>query len=216
MSFAQTILGILSNLENTFHPNELAYLAVTSKVEGPIRDRIAYGLHNQVGEGLLVHREWKDKHDRWTDISITDEQIRPQCLIELKAHSGPTFESGYSGKMRKDLHKLYMAGEEDTELYLIFLFNHIYHPGNIDVRYRYAIKYFALQNYASKKCGFVPDASIETQTHWEKHLTNNSLMTDKSQMGIRINGGQYYNMPVAVHVYLYGPIFRKELTRMFP
>ena len=39
---------------------ELAYLAVTSKVEFPVRDRFAWELHRRIEDpSLLVAREWK-------------------------------------------------------------------------------------------------------------------------------------------------------------
>lgn len=57
MTFSDRLQAILSTLHASFHPNELAYLAATSKVEGQIRDRIAYQLHVQLEPGLFVHRE---------------------------------------------------------------------------------------------------------------------------------------------------------------
>src|SRR5215469_10592611 len=124
MPFTAHLQEILTNLAQTFHPNELAYLAATSKVEGPVRDRIAYQLHAQLESGFLVHREWRDpKRNGWIDIAVTDNSNQPKCLLELKAHSGPTFQPGYSELIRKDLRKLYKAAEDDTELFLIFLFN---------------------------------------------------------------------------------------------
>src|SRR6185312_13831032 len=119
MNFAVTLQSIIANLQGSFHPNELAYLAATSKIEGPIRDRIAFRLHVQLESSLLVHREWRDRNNFWADIAVTDEQNRPKFLVELKAHSAPTYEQGYSQLIRKDLQKLYNAGESDTELYVI-------------------------------------------------------------------------------------------------
>jgi hypothetical protein len=40
----------------SFAPNELAYLALTSKVELPIRDRLAWSLHTAL-PGKIVARE---------------------------------------------------------------------------------------------------------------------------------------------------------------
>ena len=108
MKFSEHLLAILSVLGGTFLPDELAYLAATSKVEGLIRDRIAYCLHRQIDPGRFVHREWRDpKKNGWIDIAITDEANCPLQLMEMKAHSGPTFQPGYSKKIGKDLTKLY-------------------------------------------------------------------------------------------------------------
>ena len=53
------IQGALEALEdNCFSDNELAYLALTSKVEQPIRDRLAFALYGAIGEECVVSREW--------------------------------------------------------------------------------------------------------------------------------------------------------------
>jgi len=215
MNFAVTLQSIIANLQGSFHPNELAYLAATSKIEGPIRDRIAFRLHVQLESSLLVHREWRDRNNFWADIAVTDEQNRPKFLVELKAHSAPTYEQGYSQLIRKDLQKLYNAGESDTELYVIFLFNHLYHPATLDPKFAYAIKYFKLQNSASHKNGFATDVSEQTKGHLKNHLLKIGLPAETTHSGIRIDGGKYHGMPVAVHAFVLGPFVRSNLEKLF-
>lgn len=217
MTFTQRLLSTLAGLDSTFHPDELAYLAATSKVEGPIRDRLAYELHRKIEPSSLVHREWRDpKKNGWIDIAITDETNHPRCLIEMKAHSGATFEAGYSEKIGKDLVKLYKAAEDDTELYEIFLFNHLYFQTALDPKYENVIKYFALQKHASRMNSFAIDVSNYTKAHWERHLTNNQLSLAKTHPGIRMIGGNYQEMPVAVHVYVVGPFNKTDLLPLSP
>jgi hypothetical protein len=52
---------LLQALEDaSFERGELAYLAVTSKVEFPVRDRLAWELHRGLEDrSLLVAREWR-------------------------------------------------------------------------------------------------------------------------------------------------------------
>jgi hypothetical protein len=216
MRFSLRLQSILSSLDKTFHPDELAYLAATSKIEGPIRDRIAYQLHVELPPGLLVHREWRGANRRWADIAVTDGQNRPQYLLELKAHSAPTFEPGYSELIRKDLLKLREAGEEGTELYLVFLFNHLYNPGTVDAKYQRAVKYYNLQNFASKQNQFAVDVSAQTKLHWELHLHRLGLSTDKTYPGVRMKAGNYHGMPLWVHAYVLGPLYRGDLSELIP
>jgi hypothetical protein len=64
-------------------PNdELAYLALTTKSEGPMRDRIAFHLHKTHKESeFWVAREWKR-----IDLAFIGRSDRePICLVELKA-----------------------------------------------------------------------------------------------------------------------------------
>ncbi|WP_431213390.1 hypothetical protein ACQ86N_00105 [Puia sp. P3] len=214
MTFSKYLLKILAELERTFHPDELAYLAATGKIEGPIRDRIAFGLHSQIKKDFFVHREWNSQKGGWTDIAVTDVANHPKYLIELKAHSGPTFEGVYSKHIAKDLKKMYLAGERDTELYLIFLFNHLYHPMLIDQKYEHAIKYFKLQNFGLRNTKFSPDVSSVTKKHWEDHLVRIGLLLNASHPGIRINAGNYHSMAMSVYAYVYGPVFRLGLTKV--
>ncbi|WP_159619447.1 hypothetical protein [Arthrobacter zhaoguopingii] len=63
----------------SFADGELAYLALTSKVQLPLRDRLAWSLATQL-PGLVVARGWKR-----TDIAILDPSALPLALVEAKA-----------------------------------------------------------------------------------------------------------------------------------
>jgi hypothetical protein len=64
----------------SFAPGELAYLALTSKVERPLQDRLAWLLHTGL-PGLVVSREW-----RVTDTVILSAGAQsPLVLLEAKA-----------------------------------------------------------------------------------------------------------------------------------
>ena len=73
------IIKALNSVEASCVKNEIAYLALTSKIEHPFRDRLAYALHLQLGEQYIVSREWKR-----ADLAILQDRI-PIALIELKA-----------------------------------------------------------------------------------------------------------------------------------
>jgi hypothetical protein len=210
MHFHSQIVDALKNVHASFRPNELAYLAVTSKVENPLRDRIAYALHAQFGEESLVHREWKDPNNKKADIAITDMRNRVQCLIECKAHSAPTYEKGYSRLALEDLQKMYNSSEDDTELYFIFFLNHVYSSGKIEEQFQRAIKYWDLLNNALGKYDYAPDMTEHIEEHWKRHMNDIGLDITKSQ-SFRIESGTYYNMQVYVHAHLYGPVDRNDL-----
>lgn len=212
MAFVTQLMNILSQLDQSFLPNELAYLAATSKVESPIRDRVAFRLHQQIEPDRLVHREWNDpKKNGWIDIAITDHNNHPLQLVEVKAHSLPTFEANYTKLCQMDLHKMARAAYDDTECYLLFLFNHLYHPENLDARYGRVIKYHREQNSAARLSGFPKDVSDQTKRHWENHLKLLGLMGIPGHPGIRMAAGNFLGMPLWVHAYLLGPVYRKDL-----
>ncbi len=85
-SIEQKIVEGLRGMDKRFEDGELAYLALTSKIELPIRDRLAFMLQKTLGqEGFVVAREWPTGNGRGrVDIAIL-EKGRPVVLVELKA-----------------------------------------------------------------------------------------------------------------------------------
>ncbi len=93
--WSQRIVDAMGCLGDEFRENELAYLALTSKVENPIRDRLAYSLHRAFGEGrdLCFAREWtmpgnmkkaKGKRGGRLDLTIFQNEV-PRLFLELKS-----------------------------------------------------------------------------------------------------------------------------------
>jgi len=101
---ADVIISVLSKVRDNWDRDELAYLAMTSKIEFPFRDRLAHELYKKLGSEPQVAREW-----RKTDIAIL-ENGSPVTLIELKAmySAEMTTDTGlhnYTGYIEKDFMK---------------------------------------------------------------------------------------------------------------
>src|SRR5438105_184489 len=71
------LIAGLRDAAASFDPGELAYLALTSKVEHAVRDRLAWALSKR---GHCVAREW-----RRTDLAVLDEAGDPRAALEAKA-----------------------------------------------------------------------------------------------------------------------------------
>jgi hypothetical protein len=76
---ADAMAATLSEAGSSFEANELAYLALTSKVELPIRDRVAWHLQLTLGDDYVVSREW-----RRADIAVLRQNV-PLVQVEAKA-----------------------------------------------------------------------------------------------------------------------------------
>jgi hypothetical protein len=125
MTYRATFLQSLKEIR--FEPNELAYLALTSKPELQVRDRLAYRLYRR---GLIVAREW-----RRIDLVILEEN-QPRAVLECKATSGraarravrsvarPWYEREISGDMDK-ARKLASGAEIFTLLIITFVLDPI-------------------------------------------------------------------------------------------
>jgi len=111
----------------SFASGELAYLALTSKIERPLQDRLAWCLHTQF-PGLVVSREW-----RATGIAILNgEATSPLLLLEAKAMY--SFDvawehrpnaSRYPLLMKNDVAKAHRIDQHDTaDVYALGLVTH--------------------------------------------------------------------------------------------
>ena len=145
----EIITNSLKNVGSEFRSNELAYLALTTKIELPFRDRWAFALHRELPDNFIVSREWNR-----TDIAIIDDDI-PKALIELKAMY--TFDAAilqknvdaYCEAMERDEIKARKVAKESTEIYTIMLMTHP--RSEVPIRYQKVIKYIPGINKAIRK-----------------------------------------------------------------
>jgi hypothetical protein len=114
----------------SFAPGELAYLALTSKLQHPIRDRLAWTLHTTLPD-RVVAREW-----RRTDLAVLDASgTVPLALIEAKALY--TFDvadpagrqaSHYPAQVAADLDKAHALSRSTGHQPAVFALVLVTHP----------------------------------------------------------------------------------------
>lgn len=107
IDWSQILTTTLKSAETHFSTNELAYLALTSKIELPFRDRLAFRLHKDLAAHpeIVVSREWKR-----IDLAVL-RGPHPEMLLELKAMysfdmQGKTAPIDYPKLIRSDVDKL--------------------------------------------------------------------------------------------------------------
>ena len=194
-SWSQRVADTMESLGQEFSQDELAYLALTSKVELPIRDRLAYSLHWRFGNGdsILVSREWKK-----VDLAIIVDQ-RPSLLLEAKAMYILNIWDGYRDKLlngvRKDLMDLKNKYPNDNieKMLLVLATDCNGFPGeNMDdaVKYAYAIRRYNRVNRGENE---IYRAAREMFGEFE-HFSSG-----------RITGGRAFGMEASVYYWLFGP-----------
>lgn len=107
---------------------KFAYLAMTSKVENPIRDEIALFLHNKYNSQYYIGREWKRR-----DLAILDKQnLNPIVLIEFKNCYTLDFALGnfqnYVVNIDSDFSKAAKCSNQNTLIYEILIVTEIKTP----------------------------------------------------------------------------------------
>lgn len=132
----------------SFAPGELAYLALTSKPEHAVRDRMAWVLHTGM-PGCVTAREWGPGGGRArSDLAVLDEiSHEPLAILEMKA--AYTFDfaresqrsaGAYLRCVADDLDKAHAAGVERTRIFALLLLTH---PASAPVQPTAVVKYGA-------------------------------------------------------------------------
>ncbi len=212
MTFKSDIEEIISSISKQYKDNELAYLSLTSKIELPLRDKIAFELHSKYQDKYLICREWKSQETKSLDridLAIIDKiDSKLLCLIEFKAKSVVRFEKEFTRHLADDLIKIRnLTKDNNVELYYVYFNNVISGEHQFANIYQNSVKYVStLNNNIKNKKGTVENSKSD----WEKHIKLVGLNTDKSKH-ISINAGMYYNYNVSIETFIYGPVNQSEI-----
>jgi hypothetical protein len=204
------LVEIIRNLQGKFKKNELAYLALTGKIELPLRDKIAFSIQYEFSKDFIVAREWtnKENHKRF-DIAIFDKNVEcnfPDYLIEFKARAVPGFQDSYSMRVIKDFKKLLDSGDNDTVRYFV-LFNTII-TGKLRKSLNPAIDKYLRQIYSfaeEKRIINYEQIRSEIKNNWNNYLKSNNLEKNSSKI-IEIEAGKFFGLSVYILTMIYGPI----------
>jgi len=194
-TWTQRLSEQLDSIGTMFQEGELAYLALTQKVEYAVRDKLAFALHRKWGErdSLLVCREWNR-----IDLAILEDSS-PQLLLEAKAQY--TFDivkhgvpHNYPDLLLRDVQKLSPRRLKHTEVFTLLLATHPHTAP--ERRYRDAVKYFAdVARYAS-----IPISTEQADAEIVRRLADHPL----AKSGV-IDGGSAFGIAVSVVYWLFGP-----------
>jgi hypothetical protein len=207
------LIEIFATLKNDFSQDELAFLALTSKAEGVLRDKIAYRIHThrELPKGHLVCKEWKK-----IDLAVVNPASNPEIFFEFKAHSSIDYPKQIEGtgkeSMLKDINGMVSNSQTNPDVYFIYLNNFIstdtfsFIPQNL---------FPSLHKYWTKLHKHLNKSYLEKikiiVSNWInllykiKHLTTLDLRLDLTSI-VEIKAGDYYGLPVSILAFIYGPI----------
>lgn len=203
---AESLLEALRALDAAFDPNELAYLALTSKVELPVRDRLAWQLHNRIAEhGFCVAREW-----RRSDLAILDHEGTPVAILEAKAFYGFDVARGmaatdrYTVAIARDLAKARRLGPDAQTFALALCTTPLAH---IPPPLQQLAKYADYVNAAINEFG---DPAV-VRHKAQEHVTAR-LATLGPVEALNLGDGNAYDLRVSVDAWLVGPVTGASLV----
>lgn len=195
---SMAIQAAIQGLAATFAEDELAYLALTSKVELPLRDRLAFSLHKRfesISE-VAVAREW-----RRFDLAILSNG-KPSTIIEAKAmYSFDMFTNHalwqYPNKVDADISKFLRFFGTATEqqqpvLYSLLLATHphVLPPRELD----------GIIKYNSEIQRYSPLVTNALLGRVREYFGNHPQCAN----GV-LYGGVAFGVPVSVYYWLFGP-----------
>lgn len=187
----RTIINSIQQVSEAFHQDELAFLALTSKIEAPIRDKWAYLLYKKLAsDELTVAREWKR-----VDLAIL-QGGKPKALIELTAMYSfdalvPQNLKNYAEKLARDAREAVQLSERDTVIYTVLLATH---PATTaDREFEGIIKYRKDINKALQRFGGAAQVMENTLEEVKKKLKDMNVVTTGT-----LPGGMAYGIKVNI------------------
>jgi hypothetical protein len=209
MTVAPTMLtAALAKAVESFAQGELAYLALTSKPELALRDRLAWVLHGEFPD-LVIAREWKAPsapgRDR-TDLAVLDAS-GGRALALLEATAGYSFDFAgpdrhtvreYTDKVAGDLDKARLAaGEQAVARYALMLLTH---PCGVPARLPGVIKYLDRIERAVRR--------RTAQDLWAlaEHTATTTLRVFGAVHSGCLPAGRAFDVEVQIGYWLIGPV----------
>ncbi|MFC7493637.1 MULTISPECIES: hypothetical protein [unclassified Nocardioides] len=198
-SVVSALAMTLASLSSDFAENELAYLALTSKAELPVRDRIAWRLQHELNDSYVVSREW-----RRADIAVLAGET-PVLQVEAKAMYA--FDVLNAKSRAKNLAKLTADGLKmaalapDSAAYLLALITHV--DGSVPLHLRrHVVKHSGGIVASLTKEGTAGAVGARARQLWEADLAR--FTSPSTRFGIA--GGTMWGLTVELDAYLIGPL----------
>lgn len=199
---AHALVETLRGTSSAFAQDELAYLALTSKAEQPLRDRIAWNLQATLGEAYIVSREW-----RRADIAVLQGDV---ALIQVEAKALYTFDVLSAVSRAKFLARLTADGLKmaalapDSAAFLLALITHVDGPIEPHLR-KHVVKYSnGIRAALTKQGGDASAVRSKARRSWEAELAQFTSPWHRFD----IEGGQQWGLRVDIDAYLVGPLAR--------
>jgi hypothetical protein len=214
----ESIAQGLHGLGDDFAPGQLAYLAATRKFEEPVRDALAWRLHQAMApQRLTVSREYPlsraspklSATGARADIAILD-RADVVAVIELKAlytfnvHV-PKKRDEYRERIAADLKRVAVHVPQ-ADAYAVALTTHV--SGDIPVHLLDVVKYARDVRSATKKHGGATQLRTRALPLWQSAVDALGAPVTHLELGT----GQVWGLDVVVDAWLVGPVPRSALT----
>jgi hypothetical protein len=216
----EKVLRQLRGLAARFAPNELAYLALTSKVELPVRDKLAFALHADMGNRTQVAREYSLRKiaagDFLADIAVMDQTGDPVAFVEAKACY--VYDLGPIGQRKRYLQLLQSDqrrhGGHSRPVLSLLIATHPLRviPSNL----KNVVKYANLIELSLRWGKDPPDKVLEgVEDKLRTVQAASSLRPAIPVDRVVLEAGEAFGVPVQVAAWLIGPVDDRRIVADF-
>lgn len=180
-------------------------MALTSKIENPIRDEVAFHLYDKYDNNYIISREWANKQRKGgsrRDIAILDTKNNPVLFFEFKnCYSFDLMLKGkilrYIRDIKDDFEKAKKSGNGKTKIYEVLI---VIHPKTvIDDNFERVIKYNNQINRALKKNEEDKITKIGNK-NFRKYANQNNLNINDS--GSIIDDGKAFGVKCSIYYFI--------------
>lgn len=192
----QALNETLPLIGGAFEPDELAFLAATSKVELPIRDRLAWALHCALDERFTVSREWRRADLAVLASDSVISQLEAKALYAFNVLQ-PANRQAYLNRLIADAAK--MAALAASDRFLLSIIVDV--RGDIRPELAAAVKYSSGISAGIKSSG----DTVRSAAHdlWQDELTGTFR---SATVELQIEAGRLWGLDVSVDLFLTGPL----------
>jgi hypothetical protein len=201
------LTAALASVGDAFEPDELAFLAATSKVELPIRDRLAWAIHRALEDRFHVAREW-----RRADLAVLDgdrlvAQLEAKALYSFNVLQ-PTNCRAYLDRLTADAAKMSalaeLSGAPGASQFVLSMLIDV--RGDIPPELRRHVVKYASGIRAGIKANTDGVRSVANDK-WRQELHK---AFEATTLEVSVDAGRVWDLDVTVDLYLSGPLPRPQ------
>lgn len=207
----ERLLRHLEQLPGYFMPNELAFLAATAPPEAVVRDKLAFRLHEDLGERYTIARDYRALElPGAATLAILERTGEPLAILDLRSATLPAALATNAFLLSQSLQHLTPTVPEHTQWYHVFL-QHLPQV-RLDAPWSAFSPTTGIGDWPPTLqawMGLWQDSADRFQHEWLdqwKRLAAEYLGFDPTRIEARIlQGGSYYFTRQQLAVYLCGP-----------
>lgn len=207
------LINAIENAGASFEEDELAFLALTSKIERPFLDRFAFAVHKALSSsGALVAREFPVPGAGRADVAILQSN-QVSCIVEGKAMAVADCtrpeprRREYADLLQQDLSRYATSPIPKAQIYSLLL--GVYPLRPIPTELRPVIKYVSLLNGAYTRLQTADRICEEANSALRGYLRE-----DAAVGAGKFVGGVALDVPVEVHWWCFGPFQGPQNLRL--